>query len=47
MIMLVLALFGWSWYVHVIVMDADLLTDGALQVARRVKTRMETRETAY
>lgn len=34
MIMLVLALFGWSWYVHVIVMDADLLTDGALQVAK-------------
>ena len=32
MIVLVLALFVWSWFVHVIIMDADLFTDGALEL---------------
>ena len=33
MIVLVTGLFAWSWYVHVLVMEANLFADGALGLA--------------
>jgi hypothetical protein len=33
MIVLVTGLFGWSWYVHVVVMEVNLFEDGALGLA--------------